>query len=112
MGRRSCTRVGGRGRWRLWGREAIDYTDRYPELEILRRLPAGTILDGELVALRNGQADFHLLMSRHSRRPRAVSFFAESIQYVVFDLLYFRVRSLLDRPLAERRRMLHEELPE
>jgi hypothetical protein len=32
--------------------------------------------------------------------------------YVVFDLLYHRGRSLLDRPLSERRRMLHEELPE
>jgi bifunctional non-homologous end joining protein LigD len=54
---------------RLWGREAVDYTDRYPELEILRQLPSGTMLDGELVALRDGQADFLALMERHSRRP-------------------------------------------
>ena len=27
--------------WRLWGRERADYTARYPELEGLRRLPAG-----------------------------------------------------------------------
>ena len=42
-------------RLRLWGREAVDYTDRYPELEILRRLLSGTMLDGKLVALRDGQ---------------------------------------------------------
>ena len=84
--------------WRLWGREAIDYTGRYPELEVLRRLPSGTMLDGELVALRDGQADFHLLMSRHSRRPRSVSFFTDAVQFVVFDLLYFRGQSLLDQP--------------
>ena len=36
--------------WRLWGRERADYTARYPELEVLRRLPAGTLVDGELVA--------------------------------------------------------------
>ena len=101
-----------KSRWRVWGRDAIDYTDRYPELEILRRLPAGTMLDGELVALRDGQADFHLLMSRHSRRPRSGPFFTHAVQYVVFDLLYFRGRPLLDRPLSERRQMLHEELPE
>ena len=36
--------------WRLWGRQRADYTERYPELEVLRRLPAGTLVDGELVA--------------------------------------------------------------
>jgi len=25
--------------WRLWGRQQAAYADRYPELEILRRLP-------------------------------------------------------------------------
>jgi ATP-dependent DNA ligase len=37
--------------WRLWGRKRADYTARYPELDGLRRLSAGTLLDGELVAL-------------------------------------------------------------
>ena len=56
---------------------------------------------------------FLALMERHSRRPsRSVPFFTHSVQYVVFDLLYHRGRSLLYRPLSERRRMLHEELPE
>jgi bifunctional non-homologous end joining protein LigD len=98
---------------RLWGREGTDYSGRYPELEILRRLPAGTMLDGELVAIRDGQADFLALMERHQRRPsRVAPFFTHSVQYVVFDLLYFRGRALLDRPLSERRRMLRAELPE
>src|SRR5271166_5347134 len=47
---------------RLSGREGTDYSGRYPELEILRRLPAGTMLDGELVAIRAGQADFLALI--------------------------------------------------
>jgi bifunctional non-homologous end joining protein LigD len=38
--------------WRLWGRERAEYTDRYPELEILRHLPAETLVDGELVPAR------------------------------------------------------------
>ena len=98
---------------RLWGREGTDYSGRYPELEILRRLPSGTMLDGELVAIRDGQADFLALMERHQRRPsRVVPFFAHAIQYVVFDLLYFRGRALLDQPLSERRHMLRQELPE
>jgi hypothetical protein len=40
--------------WRLWGRGQADYTTRYPELEMLRDLPAGTLLDGELVTLSEG----------------------------------------------------------
>jgi bifunctional non-homologous end joining protein LigD len=38
--------------WRLWGRLQTAYTLRYPELEVLRRWPAGTLLDGELITLR------------------------------------------------------------
>jgi bifunctional non-homologous end joining protein LigD len=34
---------------RLWGREAPTNSGRYPELAVLRQLPAGTVLDGELV---------------------------------------------------------------
>jgi len=36
--------------WRDWGRERADHTARYPELDVLRRLPAGTRVDGESVA--------------------------------------------------------------
>jgi bifunctional non-homologous end joining protein LigD len=39
-----------KGGWQLWGRERADYTGRYPELDVLRRWPAGTLVDGELVA--------------------------------------------------------------
>ena len=52
--------------WRLWGRELADYTARYPELDVLRRLPAGTLVDGELVAFDvAGRADLRMLLRRH-----------------------------------------------
>src|SRR2546425_11024355 len=44
-----------RRRWELWGRGGVDYTARYPELAVLGRLPAGTVVDGELVVLRQGR---------------------------------------------------------
>src|SRR5262245_25729908 len=76
------------------------YTERYPELAVLGRLARGTVLDGELVMLEDGRADFHVLMSRHRRRPRlGLPFFAPAAHYIVFDLLYHRGRSLLDWPL-------------
>ena len=52
--------------WRLWGRERADYTGRYPELDVLRRLPAATLVDGELVACdANGRPDLPRLLRRH-----------------------------------------------
>jgi ATP-dependent DNA ligase len=48
-GVRALAAVEGSG-WQLWGRERADYTTRYPELDVLRRLPTGTLVDGELVA--------------------------------------------------------------
>src|SRR5260370_10947534 len=32
--------------WRLWGRGLADYTARYPELAVLRGLPAGEAVGG------------------------------------------------------------------
>ena len=52
------------GQWRLWGRELADYGYRYPELEVLRCLPSGTVVDGELVVLQHGPA-------RPERHPAA-----------------------------------------
>ena len=36
------------GSWSVWGRHGVDYTARYPELAVLRRLPHGTVVDGVL----------------------------------------------------------------
>jgi bifunctional non-homologous end joining protein LigD len=99
------------GAWRLWGRRGADYTPRYPELAVLRRLPAGTVVDGELVVLREGRADFPALLRRHQRpgpdpavcRPLAVS-------YVLFDLLCDRGQALVQEALLRRRARLHELL--
>jgi ATP-dependent DNA ligase len=52
--------------WRLWGRERADYTARYPELDVLRRLRAGTLVDGELVAFEaDGRPHLWRLLRRH-----------------------------------------------
>ena len=53
--------------------------------------------------------DFLALMSRHGRRARG-PFFAETIQYVVFDMLYFGGRCLMDWPLRDRCALLHERV--
>jgi ATP-dependent DNA ligase len=98
--------------WRSWGRELADYAVRYPELEVLRRLPAGTLVDGELVALDDdGRPDLPRLLRRHGltdpwriRRARHWC----SMRYVLFDLLYHAGRCLLREPLVRRREVLAE----
>jgi DNA ligase D-like protein (predicted ligase) len=99
------------GSWSLWGRHGVDYTSRYPELEVLRRVPSGTVVDGELVALDQGRADLPTLLRRHlRRRPRLECYASAPIGYVLFDLLFLRGRALLKEPLVRRRALLRELL--
>ena len=102
----------GLGEWSMWGRDGADYTGRYPELEVLRRLSEGTILDGELVRPGpSGRSELGAILSRHqlsspARIHRASR--SQPVCYVVFDLLYHRDRSLLGEPLRDRRATLQE----
>src|SRR5271163_3918975 len=76
------------GQWQLWGRQGVDYTSRYPELAVLRRLPAGTVVDGELVVMQQGRADLPSLLRRHQRRtPLRSDYQGLPLTYVLFDLL-------------------------
>lgn len=99
------------GAWRAWGRESGDYAVRYPELDLLGALPTGSLVDGELVVLCDGRADFSQLMRRHHLvSPRKIQEASRLLPatYVVFDLLYAGGRSLMGRSLAERRQRLEE----
>jgi len=97
-------------RCRLHSRHRRDLLQRYPELESLAALPAGCLLDGELVVLQpDGRADFRGALAReNARSPAKVAQAARTypVTYVVFDLLYERFEPLLDLALAERRARL------
>jgi ATP-dependent DNA ligase len=101
-----------RGACRLWGRARADYMARYPELDVLRRLPAGTLVDGELVAFgAHGWPDLPRLLRRHGLtdpwRIRQAQHWCP-VRYVLFDLVYQAGRCLLREPLARRREVLAE----
>ena len=68
----------------------------------------GVIVDGELVALdRHGRPDFGLLQHRmHITTPTAELLERVPVQYVVFDLLHRKDRSLLELPYGRRRELL------
>ena len=86
-GIRALTFVEG-GQHRMLTRSRNELTARYPELESLARLPEGTVLDGELVALRDGRPDFRAVMSReHARNPRRIQALARDAPVTGLPLL-------------------------
>jgi ATP-dependent DNA ligase len=109
-GTRVLAFVDSRG-YRLINRHRADVTDRYPELGFLHDLPAGVVLDGEVVVLRQGKPDFGLLLSRNQARASfRIQFLARilPVTYIVFDLLYERYESLMAQPLGTRRKRLEK----
>ena len=108
-GTRCLAFTDGKGEYRLLNRRRIDMTERYPELEFLGHLPAGSVLDGEIVVLKGGKPDFAALQSRdHAVRPLNIRFMGAKLPatYIVFDLLYADFRPVMDQPLSVRRERL------
>jgi bifunctional non-homologous end joining protein LigD len=98
-----------KGSYRLVNRRQIDMTYRYPEFAFLQEFPPGTVLDGEMVVLKDGKPSFPLLQSRdHARSPLKIRTLSGAMPatYVVFDMLYHRGRSIMNEPLRRRRRLL------
>ena len=99
------------GSYRLLSRNQNDLLPRYPELGFLAGLPDGTLLDGELVVLRDGRPSFHAVLTREQARGalRIQGLARERpVTYVVFDVLYAGGAAVTDRTLMERREILGE----
>ncbi|HET6264346.1 MAG TPA: ATP-dependent DNA ligase [Usitatibacter sp.] len=89
--------------------------DRYfPDLHelFLERLPAGSVLDGEIVIAGARGLDFDALQMRlHPAASRVERLARETpASFVAFDLLEARGRSLMARPQVERRAALERLL--
>lgn len=87
-------------------RAGKDLSARFPEIARAGHLVADAVLDGELVALRDGRLDFVALQSSASTRRAG----GVGIYFVVFDVLAADGRDLRSSPYRERRRRL-ELLP-
>jgi bifunctional non-homologous end joining protein LigD len=93
------------GEVRLVSRNDKDMTASYPELRALGGFVAEPmVLDGEIVAVRDGRPDFGALQTRmHVRQPAQRLLAAVPVSYYVFDLLHHGGRSLLGEPYTARR---------
>jgi bifunctional non-homologous end joining protein LigD len=95
-----------RGSVRLFSRNGIDVTARYPAIaQALRSIMEPCVIDGELVALdTKGRSHFQLLQNAlRDERTR--------LQYCVFDLLFLGTEDVRRKPLLERKRLLKQMLP-
>jgi ATP-dependent DNA ligase len=100
---------------RMVNRRRVQIDWRYPELRDLGRLPAGSIVDGEIVVIHEGKPNFNLLQAREQTRLReqvAHKARRTPATYIAFDLLYDRYRPILHEPLEKRRERLRELVAE
>jgi DNA ligase D-like protein (predicted ligase) len=84
----------------LFSRRRKSLNRQFPYIvEALADLPAGTVVDGEVVAIDDsGRPDFNLLQNFRAAASR--------IQYYIFDLLCWKDRDLTGVSMVERRALL------
>ena len=89
-----------KGQTKLFSRRGHDLTKQFPQVAgALTHLPAGTVIDGELVALApDGRPNFNLLQNYRSAESQII--------FYAFDILVLRQQSLMGLPLVERRKHL------
>jgi len=100
---------------RLFNRKLNERTLQFPELVNLSRYcsASSTVLDGEVIALQEGKPSFQTVMKRdrvtqRGRVPRAMK--ETSIIYMIFDILFYNGKWVLDLPLNQRQEILTENI--
>jgi DNA ligase 1 len=91
----------------LYTRHHTDCTTKFKEL-LEHNLPYGTILDGEVIVTdHEGKPDFEAVMQRFSSNKSN-----HKVTFMVFDILYYRGKPVMDLPQLERKHLLSEVLPD
>ena len=100
----------------LRNKRNLELLPRFPELkELHRSVSERTVLDGELVVLLNGVPDFFELQRRTLLTDRfkiETAAARHPASFVAYDCLYGGSRSIMDRPLLERKELLQTSVKE
>ncbi|WP_315387145.1 ATP-dependent DNA ligase [uncultured Stenotrophomonas sp.] len=104
-----------KGEVALWSRGEERLDGRFPEIEAAAMaLPDGTVIDGELLAWREGETQplpFTALQTRIQRRKPGPKTLADTpVRVLAYDLLERDGVDLREQPLAERRAQLAQLL--
>jgi len=97
----------------LWSRGEERITERFPEIvDAAATLPEGSVLDGEVVAWKDGRIQpFALLQQRIGRKKLTAAILATvPVQFLAYDLLELDGEDLRSAPLKERRAHLERLL--
>jgi DNA ligase-1 len=95
----------------VWSRGEELMTEKFPEYqEFLAKLPAGTVLDGEIIGFTNESVlPFAALQTRIGRKNVTKKHLSEvPVGFIAYDLLEWGGEDWRDRPLTERRARLAE----
>jgi DNA ligase 1 len=100
------------GQVHLWTRGEDVVTDRFPEIrDAAHRLPDGLVLDGEIMAYRDGPLPFSILQRRIGRLALTPAILRQApVAFVTFDILEQDGRDIREAPLSERRLRLERLL--
>ncbi|MCX4528074.1 MULTISPECIES: ATP-dependent DNA ligase [unclassified Streptomyces] len=93
----------------LQARSGRIVTAAFPDLAAAaRQLPAGTVLDGEVVVWHEGRTDFALVQRRAAATPVRAAVLAQSLpaSYAAFDVLELAGLDVRARPYERRRALL------
>jgi DNA ligase 1 len=99
----------------IWSRGEELITERFPEIvQRALRLPPDVVLDGEILAWRDGQVQsFADLQQRIGRKTLNAKIMAGTpVRFLAYDLLELKGEDLRARPLRERRPLLDRLLQE
>jgi ATP-dependent DNA ligase len=100
------------GKVQVQSRDEKPFNRYFPELEapLAAQIPDGTVVDGEIVIVREGVLDFEAMLLRiHPAKSRVAKLAEETpASFVAFDLLALRGEDLRGRPMVERRALLEE----
>ena len=104
----------------LRNRRLLNINYRYPELvqalkDAISASNRGCVLDGEIAVFSKGVPDFNALAQReHQVQRLRIDYLSKnmSANYIVFDILCSQGKTIMDRPLLERKRILKEVLQE
>jgi bifunctional non-homologous end joining protein LigD len=91
---------------RLMNRRKVNMTFRYPDLSFLSDLPIGTVLDGEIIVMREGIPHFDSLQVREQSRTQLKiegAAMARPASFIAFDCLYDRYNNVMSETLVDRR---------
>jgi DNA ligase-1 len=95
----------------VWSRGEELLTDKFPEFnELIEALPDGTVMDGEILPIVNGQIkSFNEMQKRTTRKAITKKILQDiPLKMVCYDLLEKDGKDLRDLPLEARRQLLED----